>query len=348
MRIRLSVPEVKARPDTRPSRCSRCGEQVLYRAQVHPRRRFIDTKITQAETVRYGCISCGKTFHHYPQGVTRKQHSARVVVLASLLYTLGLSTDATAKVLALLGAAISKATVWRDAQEVGQGLRRRHHHQGWGKVRVLGADETVFKVKGKEVVVGFVTNAATGEILGADILVDRTTRGFAKWLRRYARRVGAKVVVTDDLATYRPAAEELGLEHQVCLPHVRRNAARRMREIQGYEEVKEKLRQILKDLPADGGGQLLDLALQMKEAEPRLYSLALQLSERWQRLVLHQRVVGVPATNNVSERAIAPSKVRYASMRGMKSDQGLLNLIALTGEIYGGAQEARLAEALAA
>jgi len=320
----------------------------LYRAQVHPRRRFIDTKITQAETVRYGCISCGKTFHHYPQGVTRKQHSARVVVLASLLYTLGLSTDATAKVLALLGAAISKATVWRDAQEVGQGLRRRHHHQGWGKVRVLGADETVFKVKGKEVVVGFVTNAATGEILGADILVDRTTRGFAKWLRRYARRVGAKVVVTDDLPTYRPASEELGLEQQVCLTHVRRNAGRRLREIKGYEEVKEKLRQILKDLPADGGGQLLDLALRMKEAEPKLYSLALQLSERWERLVLHQRVVGVPATNNVSERAIAPSKVRYASMRGMKSYPGLLNMIALTGEVYGSAEEARLTEALAA
>lgn len=348
MKIRLSVPEVKARPDDRPSRCPRCGGQVLHQAQVHPRRRFIDFKIATAMTIRYACSACGKTFHHYPQGVTRKQQSARVVVLATLLYTLGLSTDATAKMLQLLGAGISKATVWRDAQEVGLGLRRRNHHCQWGKVRVVGADETVFKVGKKEVVVGFVTDAATGQVIGVDILVDRSAKGFVKWLRRYAGRLGVKVVVSDDLATYRPALEELGLEHQVCLTHVRRNAARRLREIQGYDKAKEKLRQILKELPADGGQQLLDLALEVKEGCPKLYLLALQLSERWGRLVLHQRVVGVPSTNNVSERAIGPSKIRYASMRGFKSYRGLLNMIALTQEVYGGAEEARLTEALAA
>ena len=341
-------------------------------------------KLTTAATVRYGCNACGKTFHHYPQGVTRKQQcllassrarSARVVVFATLLYTLGLSSDAAGKVLELLGAKISKATVWRDAQEVGLALRRRNHHQDWGKVRVIGADETVFKVRGKEVVVGFVTNVETGEPIGVDILIDRSAKGFVKWLRRYAKRLGAQVVVTDDLATYRPAVEELGLEHQVCLTHARRNIARRLREIEGHDAAKEKLRQIMKDLPFDGGQQLLDLALQFREEEPKLYSLALQLSERWERLVVHKRIAGVPATNNSSERAIGPSKmllccpsgdvplgisrcetaarhmagaIRQKTMRGMKSYRGVLNLAALTREIYGGASELHLEQDIAA
>lgn len=348
MRIRLTVPEVQSRPLDRPTRCPKCGGQILYKAQVHPRQRFIDTKLTDVATVRYGCSTCGKTFHHYPKGVTRKQQSARVVVLATLMYVLGLSYEATAKILELLGAGVCKVTVWRDVKELGLAARRRQHLKDWGKVRILGADETVFRVNGKEVVVGFVTNAETGDLLGADILIDRSAKGFVKWLKRYARRVGAEVVVTDDLATYRPALEELGLDHQVCLTHVLRNMSRRLREIEGYEAEKEKLRQVVKELPEDGGAQLLKLALEVKEAEPRLYSLALQLSERWQRLVLYKRIVGVPRTNNASERAIGPSKIRYKTMRGLKSYRGVLNLIALTGEIYGGASELHLEQALAA
>jgi len=348
MRIRLTVPEVQSRPLDRPSRCPKCGGQILYKAQVHPRKRFIDTKISDVATVRYGCSTCGKTFHHYPKGVTRKQQSARVVVLATLMCVLGLSYEATAKILELLGAGVSKATVWRDVKEMGLAARRRQHYKEWGKVRVLGADETVFRVNGKEVVVGFVTNAETGDLLGADILIDRSAKGFVKWLKRYAQRVGAEVVVTDDLATYRPALDELGVDHQICLPHVRRNVRRRLREIEGYEAEKEKLRQIVKELPEDGGAQLLKLALEMKEAEPRLYSLALQLSERWERLVLYKRAAGVPCTNNGSERAIGPSKIRYKTMRGLKSYPGVLNLIALSEEVYGRAEEVRLTKAKAA
>lgn len=348
MRIRLTVPEVQPRPLDRPSRCPKCGGQILYKAQVHPRRRFIDTRVTEVATIRYGCSTCGKTFHHYPKGVTRKQQSVRVMVLATLMYTLGLSYEATAKILELLGAGVSKATVWRDVQEAGLEVRRRQHLKEWGKVRVLGADETMFKVNGKEVVVGFVTDVETGELLGADILVDRSAKGFVKWLRRYAKRVGAEVMVTDDLATYRPALEELGLEHQICIPHVRRNVRRRLREIKGYEAEKERLRQIVQELSEDGGAQLLKLALEMKEAEPRLYSLALQLSERWERLVLYKRITGVPWTNNASERAIGRSKIRYKTMRGLKPYRGILNLVALTREIYGGASELYSEQALAA
>ena len=46
-------------------------------------------------------------------------------------------------------------------------------------------DETVLKVKGKRTVVGFVTDAATGQLLGMDVLVERDSEGFIKWLEGY-------------------------------------------------------------------------------------------------------------------------------------------------------------------
>jgi len=38
--------------------------------------------------------------------------------------------------------------------------------------------------------------------------------------------------------------EELGVEQQLCVAHIRKNLARRLRGIEGYEREKGKLRQI--------------------------------------------------------------------------------------------------------
>ena len=71
-------------------------------------------------------------------------------------------------------------------------------------MKVMGADETVLKVKGKRTVVGFVTDAATGQLLGMDVLVERDSEGFIKWLEGYVSRFGVEAMVTDDLSTYKP------------------------------------------------------------------------------------------------------------------------------------------------
>lgn len=52
-----------------------------------------------------------------------------------------------------------------------------------------------------------------------------------------------------DLPTYKPVAERLDLKHQVCLAHVRKNVSRRLKEIGGCEQVKEKLKALAKGLP---------------------------------------------------------------------------------------------------
>jgi hypothetical protein len=69
-----------------------------------------------------------------------------------LLWALGLSHQNISYLLAALGTAIAKMTSWRDVQDAGMALR-----QGAGKpgpIEIIGADETVVKVKGRQMVLG--------------------------------------------------------------------------------------------------------------------------------------------------------------------------------------------------
>ena len=77
----------------------------------------------------------------------------------------------------------------------------------------MGADETVLKVRGRRMVVGFVTNAESGQLVGMDVLVHRDSDGFVEWLSGYVSRFGMEAVVTDDLSNYKPVVEHLGVDH---------------------------------------------------------------------------------------------------------------------------------------
>ena len=79
----------------------------------------------------------------------------------------------------------------------------------------MGADETVLKVRGRQTVVGFVTDAESGQLRGMDVLVERDSDGFVRWLEGYVSRFGVEAVVTDDLNTYKPVVEHLGVERMV-------------------------------------------------------------------------------------------------------------------------------------
>lgn len=95
--------------------------------------------------------------------------------MAALMYALGLSYSAASHIFPALGAEVCKMTVWRDAQRTGESLRRK---QPEGRVRIMRTDETVFKVKGEEVVVGFVVDAKNGETLGFDYSSRETVERF--------------------------------------------------------------------------------------------------------------------------------------------------------------------------
>ena len=88
------------------------------------------------------------------------------------------------------------------------------------------------EVTGKKTLVGFVTDDLIGQLLGVDVLVESDSEGFVRWLDEYVRESGAETMVTEDLSTYKPVVEELGVEHQVCLAHVRKKVCNRLKNIE--------------------------------------------------------------------------------------------------------------------
>jgi transposase-like protein len=376
MKISLIIPDVNACPTDRPRACRYCKEPYLHShgTLTKPVR---DHKLREVIVRRYKCVSCAKTFRHYPAGITNKDQSQRAVVLAALMYGLGLSCSAASHLLEALGVEVSKITVWRDAQEAGEALRKGRRPAG--RVRVLGADETIFKLRGQEVVVGLVVDGQSGRTLGFEVLFEGDGQAFEEWLRPYAEELGARVLVTDDNESYGVAADGLGLAHQLCIAHVRKFVKRRSKSIleqaegewghqdHNYEKLRaalHRLRGSLEELAEEGGKQIGRMHREYLWAQPprrklgkekasagyRMRMLTLELWQKWKKIRLHLRrpELKLDGTNNASERAIGRSKVRYKSMRGYKSDEGMSNGIALTQWLYSGEDEHDLGREMAA
>ena len=305
-RVRFTLPQVKLHPDTRPSGCPYCGSVYLNR-HGPVTKPISDLYVSEVTAHRYRCCDCGGTFRHYPKGVDRHDQSHRLRGLAALSWALGLSLRSVSHLLGALGCDLSRMSVWRDVQESGSNAL-----DGWlsghrSRVRLMGADETVVKVRGKQMVVGFVTDAESGQLVGMDVLVDRSSDGFVGWLQGYVSRFGVESMVTDDLNTYKPVVEHLGVDHQVCIAHVRKWVWNRLREIHGWDRYKQKIWLLMTEMSMKGGRELLDMEPRVRR-QPKLQRLVVELCEKWRSLTCHQRVRGMPQTNNCTERAIGRSK----------------------------------------
>jgi transposase-like protein len=371
MKIRLVIPEVNAIPSDRPSACCYCGHWRLHRHGA-VRKPVQDHRLDEVTVQRYRCAGCGGTFRDYPSGVTARDQSQRTVISAALLYGLGLSCSATAAFLTGLGARIGRMSVWRDAQQTGQALRQRRPS---GSVRVLGADETVFGVRGQEVLVGFAVDDASGETVGFDVLYGGDAARLLEWLTPYAEALGVEVLVSDGHDAYGVVASTLGREHQLCLAHLRKAVARQIAALQkqassAWDDAArreqlgddvEEIQKVVWELPEDGPDRLRSVHGRYLRASPprkgesfsvdyRMRLFSLSLLEVWPKIVLARGRpdLDMDGTNNATERAIGKSKLRYKTMRGYKSLDGMCNGIALTQWLYSGATIHDLAEVLAA
>ena len=325
-RVRFTLPQVKDYPHTRPSACPHCGSIFLHRhgAVAKP---IKDLYLSEVVVLRYRCTDCGRTFRHYPQGVDQHDQSLRLRGLAALSWALGLSLRSTSHLLAAMGRELSRMSVWRDVQESGSGALSGWLSRARGQVRLMGADETVVRVKGEKTVVGFVTDAESGQLVGMDVLVDRDSEGFVRWLSDYV--------------------EPLGVDHQVCIAHVRKNVRNRLERIKGWEWYKARIWMLLSELPEWGGRELLAMERRVR-GEPALRRLVVELCQKWRSLLCHRRAPGMPQTNNCTERAIGRSKIRYKTVRGYKSIGGMMNGLGLTQWVWSGKEGLNLGELLAA
>ena len=346
-RIRFIPAQVKTFPDERPDACKYCGSQILTQHGTADKT-VIDLYEEKVTVIRYRCSDCGRTFRHCPEGIDRGGQTRRMRGWAALAWALGLSLRSASHLLAAFGVSVSRMSVWRDVQEAGRNARRKQAEGAGGQVKVIGADETVVRVKGVKKVVGVVTDAETGQVLGLDVLVERDADGFMEWLGDFASDYGVEAMVTDDLNTYKPVVRRLGIEHQICIAHVRKWAWNRLDGIDGWDWVKARIWRLLTELPFDGDVELLRLERMVRDGDATLRRMCIELSGKWRALLCHRRRGYVPWTNNAAERAIGRSKIRYKTVRGGKSEDGMLNGFGLTQWAWSGRDGLELSELVAA
>jgi hypothetical protein len=106
--------------------------------RFHPRqavtKKIVDAQHREVIAWRYECAQCGCTFRVYPQRVSKKQVSKRVLGMAIMLYVLGLSYGAVEIVLSSLGVGIGKTSIYRAVQAAAEkvpGMKREKLLDGY-------------------------------------------------------------------------------------------------------------------------------------------------------------------------------------------------------------------------
>lgn len=307
-----------------PGPCPRCSSQALVRwSQRH--RKVKDRHSSRATVQRYRCKSCGRTFSAHPWGLGRSPQTSPYQATLLALYLLGLSFRRVLLVLALMELPlVSFVTVWRDLQRWGQPLQRPHL-----RAQVVGVDTTFLRIRGKS------QGVLVAVDLGGKTVLVQAVGSPKDYHRAFAilRRLGTKVVVTDDDMAFVEPLERLALARQGCLWHAARAVGRNLRKLSNsereqWQEVITLLWESLKALPPHPPKALFHT--QTLPLPPPLRWAVVYLLNLWNRLTLYQRHPGLPKTNNLTEQAIGRSKHRARTVRGFKSLAGALNFFAAT------------------
>lgn len=365
MRLHMILPRVEPNRVVEPTTCpyAGCGGKhlELHQTVIKPVK---DTKYQAVSAYRYRCLRCRRTFRVYPQGVTHDQTSQRVKGLGVFLYLLGLSYGAASLALDALGVYMARSSVYAAVQAAAEKVPGMKRHEVFAGIRTpaLAGDVTSVKCKGQWLPLGLTVDDTTGLVLTVDRLTAEDAATLKGWLEPIAAAVEAELLVTDDADSFKTVADELGLEHQVCKGHVKRNT----------EALIENLKPLVE---ADQDGSLAALGLTVEQARHDLqrlgelilsrqpeqeqelaeiyrrythaaspapgekaslaYRLRLLYLDRcnlWPRLTRYRTWRGphgetLDGTNNGSERAIGWwVKERYRPMRGYKRTESAVNV----------------------
>lgn len=368
MRIKVRLPKIVPNVYDELEECPKegCDGRHFKPHSLKGKKKAVrDLSPQEVESFRWRCLKCKRTFRVYPRGVSSAQQSDRLKGITVLLYILGLSYGAVSDFLDALGCEVCRTTVYNNVQAAGEKARKRQRNtvKRGGKRAVIGADGTYVKIKGEQVGIEVVVDDKSGELLGLDIIVSENSEEVLEVIRTVAEDVEADVIVSDDHGAYREVATELGLEHQICRSHAKRNVDGLAESIQ--EQLKKKeplpkgvdsspqdlvgdlesLQVLIRERPEDGLDQLEALYHRYKAAPVpkkgqrhtvwyRTRMLVTRLWERWPNLTLDQRRDDLDGTNNGSERLIGWwIKERYRSMRGYKRPKSVKNVVTLTARM---------------
>jgi transposase-like protein len=340
--VTLQLPVVKRKTEARPQKCKYCPGETFQRwGKV--KKSVRDNRCRYVYVYRYHCCACHRTFRHHPDGVDQADQTQRLRKLASLLWVMGLSLRGVSTALAAFGVSLSHMSVWRDNQEHSELMEQRRRWQG---VRVLGLDGAYPLGWGKKRAVLIAVDLGNGVPVAIGQVDESNPQAVRRFLAPLVQRLGVSVIVTDDLASFRTVANQLGLEQQICQFHLRRwvsNALRELQEIvaQEWQWVLEEIRRLLAELPPEGSRRLFELWKQVPERRTgqagarspleQLRLLLIRLSEHWDSYRVFDWQPDVPWTNNGTEQVIGRMKMRSRTVRGYKSWQGMKAALMLTG-----------------
>jgi transposase-like protein len=338
--VTLNLPGVKQETDDRPQACPHCGSSLLQGwGQV--RKPIRDPQLKEIDVRRFRCCDCGSTFRHYPDGVGPADQSERLQQLAAICWVLGLSTRMVTGVLGAFGIPLCHMTVWRDVQALAEAVSLP---APLGGIRVLGVDGFYASIKGRDSGMVVAVDMGTGNPVALARIDEKDRPALFAWLEALQEQLGVEVMVSDDFNPYFVAAERLALDHQICRFHYLRWVNRLLNNLQKvldeqWAPLLEEVRQLLDELPPEGGTRLYELYRQIPpprrvrdRAVPplaRLQKLLLRLGDNWASYRHFREQADVPATNNATERAIGRWRTRSRSVRGFKSWSGLVNAFIL-------------------
>ena len=329
--VLIQLPEVKGIEENRPQKCPYCAGETFQRWGGRVRK-ITDPQIKEVIVYRYRCCSCGRTFRHNPQGVTRARQSERMKKLAAISWSRGLSHRGVSLILTGFGILLSHMSSWRDVQKEGCILQRRIE---WQPARVVGVDGAWLRGEGIMVAV----DMGSGQLLSIGKIDEKDAAAVQDWLFELKQKHGIAAIVTDDLSSYRNIVDNLQLDHQVCQFHVRRWVGRTRHQLaeklpEDWLWVLDEIKQIMEDMPPDSAKRLLQLYKKVpgnrKQGQvwtpmDELRHLLIRLSESWSRYTTFFHDAAIPWTNNLSEQIIGKIKMRARTVRGYKSPSGLHN-----------------------
>jgi transposase-like protein len=365
MRLQLILPRVQPGEIEIPAVCLYEGcESRHFRHHQEVDKPLKDTRYDFVTAHRYECLRCHRTFRLYPEGVTHAQTSQRVKGLAVMLYLLGLSYGATSLALEALGVYMAKSSIYEAVQAVAEKVPGLKQREVFGGIRTpaVGGDLTSVKCFGEWLHLGLAVDDTTGLVLTVDELPMEDAETLKEWLQPVVDAVGAELLVTDDADALKTVADELGMDHQVCKSHVKRNtevlveslgelakgdrdgslAAIDVTPEQALKDLK-RLEELTDSRQPEDQDELGEMHQRYVEAAPpkpgekasvgyRLRLLFLDRWNLWRRLTRYRIWKGphgetVDGTNNGCERAIGWwIKERYRTMRGYKRRKSAVNV----------------------
>ena len=366
MRITVHLPQIKPEMYEMPKSCPNCGGQYFKEhGQKGSDKAVRDLQYASVQSKRIKCMKCQRTMRVYPVGVSRAQQSDHLKGMSVLLYVLGLSYGGVSDFVGAIGVFIGKTSVYRNVQEAGfQSRSRQQDEQDRGQPHeVIGSDGTYIKIKGVKVGLQVVVADGSQDLLGLELTTSENSPEAVAMVREIAQKVGAEVLVSDDLGSYQEVADQLGLAHQICRKHVKDNVDKVVNAL--FEQLKKKeavpdgvaatpailaldlalLQWLIRVCPYNAPDYLQQLYHRYKAAlKPpaghkhsvwyRMRMVVTRLWDRWDRITLDQRRDDLDGTNNSCERVIGWwIKERYRSMRGYKRDQSVRNVVTLTARM---------------